>query len=82
MACGIPCVATEVGDSAYLIADTGKIVPPRDSQALAAAWQKLIGVGANGRKRLGEKARRRIAEHFNLSEIMHQYERLYLEVTP
>ncbi|ABA58932.1 glycosyltransferase [Nitrosococcus oceani] len=82
MACSIPCVATDVGDSAYLIADTGKIVPPKNPQALAAAWQALIGVGVKGRKGLGEKARRRIAEHFNLSEIVHQYEQLYLEVTP
>ncbi|ADJ27611.1 glycosyltransferase family 4 protein [Nitrosococcus watsonii] len=81
MACGIPCVATDVGDSAYLIADTGKIVSPRDPQALAAAWQVLIGAGVKGRKRLGEKARRRIAEHFNLPEIVRQYEQLYLEVT-
>jgi glycosyltransferase involved in cell wall biosynthesis len=80
MACGVPCVATDVGDCAYIIADTGKIVPPKDPQALAAAWRALIAVGAEGRKQLGDKARRRVAEHFSLLEIVNQYEDLYKEV--
>jgi glycosyltransferase involved in cell wall biosynthesis len=81
MACGVPCVATDVGDCGYIIADTGKIVPPKDPQALAAAWQSLIAVGVEGRKRLGEKARRRVAEYFSLLGVVKQYEDLYKEVT-
>lgn len=80
MACGVPCVATDVGDSAYLIGATGAVAPPGDARALAAAWQALIAAGAKGRRRLGGEARRRIAEHFSLSEIVRRYEELYLEV--
>lgn len=80
MACGVPCVATDVGDCGYIIADTGRIVPPKDPQALAAAWQSLIAVGVEGRKRLGEKARKRVIEYFSLLEIVKQYEDLYKEV--
>lgn len=80
MACAVPCVATDVGDSAYLIADTGRIVPPKDPHAFAAAWQELIAVGAEGCKRLGEKARRRITEHFSLLEMVRRYEQLYCQV--
>src|SRR5699024_1435954 len=35
MACEKPCVVTDAGDSRYVIGDTGIVVTPRDSKALA-----------------------------------------------
>ncbi|HKO62611.1 MAG TPA: glycosyltransferase, partial [Pyrinomonadaceae bacterium] len=57
MSCGIPCVVTDVGDSAKLVGQTGLVVPPRDPEALARAWSQLLYVGADGRAELGEAAR-------------------------
>ncbi len=67
MACGVPCVATDVGDTRHLIADTGLIVPPRDPQALANAWGRLLD--AAERRRLGDAARRRMVENFSLDRL-------------
>jgi glycosyltransferase involved in cell wall biosynthesis len=81
MACGVPCVATDVGDSAAIIADTGRVVPPKNPHALAAAWQELLAVGPEGRQQLGHKARCRITNHFSLLASVRCYENLYWEMT-
>jgi glycosyltransferase involved in cell wall biosynthesis len=80
MSCGIPCVVTDVGDSARIVDNTGYVVPPRDPQALAQAWQKMIELGSEGRNSLGEAARKRIIENFGLDFVVSQYENLYESV--
>jgi len=77
MACGVPCVATDVGDCARIVGDTGCIVPAGNAEALADAWLDLIQLGTNGRKRLGEKARRRVQDLFSLQAICRRYEAFY-----
>ncbi len=42
MACGVSCVVTNVGDSAWLVGDLGEVVPPRNSVALADAIQRML----------------------------------------
>ena len=42
MACGAPCVVTDVGDSAHIVGDTGVAVPPGRPEELAAAWRILL----------------------------------------
>ena len=78
MACGIPCAVTDVGDSGYLIGDSGLVVPPREPNVLANAIARLINLGWAGRQQLGAKARKRIETEFSLSAIVQRYERLYL----
>jgi glycosyltransferase involved in cell wall biosynthesis len=79
MACGVPCVVTDVGDSARLVADTGLSVPPRDPQGLAQAISRLISAGAAHRQELGAAARRRVESEFSLPVVARQYEKLYRE---
>jgi glycosyltransferase involved in cell wall biosynthesis len=78
MACGVPCAVTDVGDSAYIVADTGLVSPPRAPEALAKAIAGLIEIGRSGRQQLGTKARQRIETEFSLPAIVRRYEGLYL----
>lgn len=77
MACAVPCAVTDVGDSALLVGDTGRVVPPGDAAALAAAWQGLLALSPVDRAGLGQRARERIAEHFALPRTVRRYECLY-----
>lgn len=80
MACGVPCVVTDVGDSAYLVGDTGIVVPVRNPVALADAWIQLIEAGETQRLKQGQRARQRIMDYFSLEEIVNRYEALYESV--
>jgi glycosyltransferase involved in cell wall biosynthesis len=80
MACEIPCTVTNVGDSALIVGETGRVVPPRDPGALSEAWAALIQSGAQERQRLGAAARQRIVENFSLTKTVTAYESLYREV--
>ncbi len=77
MACGVPCAVTDVGDSALIVGDTGRVVPPRNPRALADAWCELIKMCPEKRSLLGAAARRRIGERFSLQAIAQRYEELY-----
>ena len=77
MACAVPCVVTDVGDSAWLVDDTGMAVPPRDPPALANALANLIEAGPDVRQRLGQAARQRIVDEFSLSAVSARYSALY-----
>lgn len=80
MACGVPCVATDVGDSAAIIGKTGRVVPAKNPEALAEAWHELLALGLDRRSRLGAAARQRIEKSFTLPNIVLQYEELYEEL--
>ncbi len=65
MACGVPCVVTDVGDSALIVGDTGLVVPPGDPEALVEGLCTLIGVIEEKGQELSTKARERIVGRFS-----------------
>jgi glycosyltransferase involved in cell wall biosynthesis len=77
MAAGVPSVVTDVGDSAWMLNDTGRVVPPRDAKGLARACLDLLELGAEGRRKLGAAARNRVIDLFSLGTVVAQYENLY-----
>jgi glycosyltransferase involved in cell wall biosynthesis len=78
MACGTPCVVTDVGDAAYIVGDTGWVVPPSDPAALAAAIEAAIKElkGPNWQNRT-QSARNRIQENFSIERMVNEYNRLW-----
>lgn len=80
MACGVPCAATDVGDSAWILGPHGAVVPPRDPGALAGVMIELLELPQEARSRLKEAARARVVEHFSLDRVTGQYEALYRQL--
>ncbi len=71
MACGTPCVVTDVGDSARILGATGAVVKAGDPGALATAWEEVL-------KRTDPEqrsaCRRRIVETFGLDSLIRHTE--------
>ena len=75
MACGTPCVSTDVGDAAFIVGDTGWIVPPGDPRALADQLAMVLGERADSaawqaRKR---RAHQRVADAFSVQRMIDGY---------
>lgn len=77
MACGVPCVATDVGDSADIIGDTGIAVPPRDPASFGDAVVRLLSMPDDARRALGAAARIRVQLRYALEDVVTQYDALY-----
>ncbi len=80
MACGVPCVVTDVGDAGALVGDTGVVIPPRSPGRLAEAWARLLGMGEEQRKRLGEAGRARVLERYEIGAVVRRFETFYTEL--
>jgi glycosyltransferase involved in cell wall biosynthesis len=79
MACGLPCVVTDVGDSAWLIGDTG-IVTPVDEASISEGIAAMLRAPARERMARGRAARQRVRESFSLSAVNTAYAAIYEEV--
>lgn len=60
MACGLPCIVTDVGDSAMIVGDRGTVVKPADPEALARAMSEWLD------DRRDKAGRQRVVEHFSI----------------
>lgn len=79
MACGTPCVSTDVGDAADIVGETGWIVPPRNPAELAE--NLAAALDALGDQPLWESrrcaARERVVARFSLAQMVEAYQRLW-----
>lgn len=77
MACGVPCVVTDVGDSAIAVGETGFVAPPEDAEALASAMATLLLLPDGDRRALGYAARERTLSEYGLDRSAARYAALY-----
>ena len=73
MASGVPVVATDCGDSPFVVGDTGRIVAVRDPAALADALVEVLELPVSELGALGEAARRRIVDDYSLESMVAGY---------
>jgi rhamnosyl/mannosyltransferase len=79
MASGLPVISTELGTgTSWINADgeTGFVVAPGDSEALAGAMEALA-LNESGREKLGHSALDRARKMFDEEKMLDEYERLF-----
>ena len=77
LACGVPVVATDVGDSARIVGAQGIVVPPNDTAALAQAILAFAARPAAERAAMGRAGRERVVRDYALEKIGAVYEELH-----
>ncbi len=77
MAMGLPCVVTDVGDTAILVGEIGVVVPKEDSNALAVGLGKLVSMPVPMRLQMGEALKTRIELQFSIKIVRQQFDALY-----
>ena len=69
IACGIPCVSTDIGDSANIIANFAPIVPAKNPEALALAWESTLNRYSIKQSRIALEMRQSIITRFSCDTI-------------
>jgi len=76
MACGVPCIVTDVGDSARVVGPSGIVVPPNDDEALCSAWIKMLSFDSKKLRALSIFSRNRIVDQFSVDALLDSSESL------
>lgn len=77
MACGLPCISTDVGDSAYLLDSPEWIIAPFDPDALLQKLSNAFSLSKDERMEIGNRNAKRIQYNFDIEHICDFYWQLY-----
>jgi glycosyltransferase involved in cell wall biosynthesis len=80
MACGVPCVVTDVGDSAEIVNDTGRVVQSGNMQGLARHTVMLLRLIPEEKLALSQKARERVEKHYGIEHVAKLYGAFYKQL--
>lgn len=78
MACAVPCVVTNVGESAAIVGETGWVAGNPGAPAITDALRAALAATTADRAARGAAAWRRIEDHFSVAAAVASYEHLYL----
>ncbi len=73
-------MATDCGEQALILGNTGWIVPIGDMEGIAAKWAAFFSLPENERRLIGEAARARVMDRFELGAVVKRYETMYLDI--
>ena len=83
MACGTPCVSTDVGDASLILGDTGWIVPSNDSKSLYSSVIKAAQEKKSNHRSWLQRSiacRQRIVKQFSLEKMVKKYKEVWMNV--
>tara|TARA_Y100001970_G_C14171213_1_gene824287 strand:- start:539 stop:1678 length:1140 start_codon:yes stop_codon:yes gene_type:complete len=81
MACGTPCITTDVGDAGFIVGKIGWVVPPKNPIKLSKAIEKaLYEIGGIKWDKRCIKARLKIKEKFSINKMLKSYNKVWVKV--
>ncbi len=69
MACGVPCIPTDIGDSSNIVRNFVQVIPPNNPEVLAKAWEATLDQDQAKKRQLSIQIRESIIERFSSSNI-------------
>ncbi|MET1253598.1 glycosyltransferase [Aliikangiella maris] len=81
MACGTPCIVTDVGDASFIVGSNGWVVPPADHIALSNAMSESIAKNAdeNEWQNLTQRCRERIEQNFSIESMVSRFSDVWFD---
>lgn len=70
----LPCFVTDAGDSAWIVGDAERVVPPCYPEALRRALIKVLDLSVGEQARLGENVRLRVQRKFSVERLVSETE--------
>jgi glycosyltransferase involved in cell wall biosynthesis len=70
MACGVPSVVTDVGDSARIVGETGLVVPSKSPEALETGMLEMLRWLEKDQKEIAFLTSQRIIEEFSVTKLI------------
>lgn len=81
MACQTPCIATDVGESSYIVNKTGWLVPPNNSEKLSNSIKQAINeINSPNWKTRQNNCRVHVTENYNLKKMVIEFNKAWLSV--